>query len=193
VSAPRGPVALAGFPGYWCDALDDDLVDRLVRRTHDPRDPLLRAFTRDAERFADPDAVTRWRVDRSIVCLLDERGELMGISWLSPRPLPPGYDWSAARVPLPPRAPSCAIRLYGEARGKGISWAFAVQALRSLVQQPSAPPALWYECRRENVPVRRMTARLGFRELTAAGPRIVGGRPVRLPLPAPVAHAVDAA
>lgn len=168
-------------PGFWCTELDDHLVKSLIERTHDPSDVRLREMTRDLVRFSSAGKLDKWRPGRDLLCLQDDEGTLLGISWLADKPLPQRDDYLDPELMRrhDPRV-TCAIRTYGEARGRGLlTIAFAKYSLERLLRNRPEQSIVWYETKAHNSGARALAAQLGFLEVSGeAGGSVVG---IRLP------------
>jgi hypothetical protein len=175
--SPDGPTALPDHPGYWCNPLDDDYAEQLIERTLDRHDEQLRIMTRDHLRFSTHDQLEHWlRGDHSALCLQDVSGTLFGILWIGPKLMPVRDDYLDPRFSRGEGPDvTLAIRLYGAARGRHMSLAFAEHAIERLVACGSASNGLWFETRVENRATRALAAHYGFKEVSGeSGGRVVG-------------------
>lgn len=175
------PVELPGHPGFSCTELDEHLAEALIARTLDSSDLRLREMTRDLARFSSSGQLAEWRPGRDLICLEDEARSLLGIVWVTDKPLPERddyFDLASLREQRP--SVTGAIRTYGRARGRGVlTMIFAKYALEALLRRRPEPTSLWYETRAHNLGARALGRQLGFSEVSGeAGGRVVG---VRIP------------
>lgn len=132
-------------------------------------DPLIQRFTSDGRRFGSREAFDRWLMKgRTVYTLRTTDLALAGIVWFGQEPLP-------TREYLMQIDPSCygitlAMRLYAEARGKGIAEA-VVHTGMTLYMNSEAYSyinnnSFWFETSADNNPVRKIFTRMGFFQIT---------------------------
>jgi len=168
---------LPSHPELRCAPLSDDLADMLVARTRNNADLHLRDMTSDLDRFSSSERIAEWRRARKVLCLLDRSASLIGIVWVGAKPLPRRNDYVDPRLMHRERAwTTFAIRLYDDARGKGLSFDFAEHALGILLADQRSQ-SLWYQTRADNLAARSLGERMGFFEASGeAGGTVVGVR-----------------
>jgi hypothetical protein len=136
-------------------------------------------MTRDLDRFSSRERLEKWRQDREILCLVDARGSLLGIVWVGEKPMPQRSDYLDTDL-MRRRGPrlTWAIRLYGAARGFGLSIDFAECALANLLSgRRGRSSSLWHQTKAKNIAARSLARHLGFFEASGEeGGTVIGVR-----------------
>jgi L-amino acid N-acyltransferase YncA len=136
------------------DSLNNSQIKQLVEYTKSDSD--IQRFTMDLERFSSEQSYQRWleRTKAHVFGLIDENENLVGFGWFNKKEFP--------RVELtatlnPEDYPyTNGIRIYGEARGKGIgSWFY-----KKILDE--CPGKTWNLIASENIPSIKLHQKLGF-------------------------------
>lgn len=123
-------------------------IEELIH--HSTNDQEVINKTSDATRFKDRLAFDAWfQKSPSLYVLTDKTNNLLGLVWVQKMLNPlieDEFDTTAA------------IRLYGEARGKGLSFWFLDEALKRY-----GDSNYWFRTSSDNVPAVKTYEKLGFR------------------------------
>jgi RimJ/RimL family protein N-acetyltransferase len=141
-------------------SLTDTHINQLVRYSREDQDVLQ--FTRDAKRFEDSES-TKTFIERAHVWALIDNDQLCGIIWFDSKPIPEinytkhfdkeSYDTTFA------------IRLYGNAKGKALSFPF-MEEVFTLFYQEHGQKGLWLQTRAENTRAIHLYQKFGFRQIS---------------------------
>lgn len=179
------PLEDRGFDVYrgWSGTV----ASQLVERSEEPE--MLEHVPRDhAERFISRERAHEWyRENERVLYALGERasvGSLAGVAWFTRRSL---ADYDADYT--------FAIRLYKQARGKGMAGAFMMAAHLDLQSANRYEGATWLETDGTNMPARRLYERFGYSEVARTEDERIrmvrrGSAPVRQAV-APVFYTPD--
>lgn len=138
------------------EGITDKQIDKLIE--YSLNDESVAKFTSDKERFKNKESFFEWKNKGRKIYTLTNDGDLLGIIWLGKKGLPMGkyleninfdkYKWTFA------------IRIYGEARGKGLGLDF----MRKVIKKHG----IWLECSADNLPAQALYKKFGFRLITEA-------------------------
>lgn len=146
--------------------ITDMQVAQLINFTN--TDALVQRNTSDVNRFKDLRTYERWRSKgRTVYTLADEGQTLLGIIWLGNEPLP--EKTFLFPLNLLDFTTTLAMRIYGDARGKGIAKAFLIPTLRHFICQREGSKnssGIWIETSVDNTPVLRSFSSVGFTQAT---------------------------
>lgn len=124
--------------------------------------------TSDPKRFANLEAYEQWRKKgRTVYTLTNEKEDLLGILWIGEESLPDeqfikSFDQTLYGVTF-------AIRLYGQARGKGLTQTFMKQAFTDFqTTNPTEHPGIWLETSESNTPAVKSYTKFGFEQAAGA-------------------------
>lgn len=154
-------------------------ITELISYTQRENDPAVHTSTKDWQggrgRFASRENFDRWLTQgRDVYTLLDEQGILAGILWLGERSIPTkGYQFPPGFKPTQYRL-TLGIRLYGAARGAGLSAGFVRLALKDyFAKNPQAK--IWLETNVTNLASQALSKKLGAKPVTISedGQRII--------------------
>lgn len=129
-------------------------------------DPDIRRFTSDAERFSSLKAFDEWRKKRrKIYVLTNEEDELLGITWFGEEQIP--VDYKVDDVDYKEYGITFAVRVYGEARGRGLTNQFMEDTFNLFESrreyQDIQNKGVWLEVSAGNAVAIRAYERFGFR------------------------------
>ncbi len=155
--------------------ITDSQINQLIEYAHS--DPAIE-LTNDPKRFASRADFDAWRKETAVFyTLVDDKDNLMGIIWFEPVTLK--YEGKIERKNPEHYGITFAIRLYQEARGKGLSEPFTKVALedfkktREYLDNPNN--GIWLGTFPENIPAKKSYLRSGFKEVfvRADGKRLI--------------------
>lgn len=132
-------------------------IDQLVE--YSKTDPAVLKFTSDPIRFKDKKSATKWLEGVTPYTLSDNTGNLLGITWFHEKPLPErvfSENLSSSDFPL-----TFAIRIYGEARGKGMGFDFMKKSFEEY-----KPENVWIETSFDNIPTIKLAEKFGFEKVS---------------------------
>lgn len=128
--------------------ITEEQIGELIQ--HSNNDPEVIKNTSDSRRFKDREAFDAWlQSEPSLYILTNETNKLLGLAWVQKMPCPidkPEFDTTGA------------IRLYGEARGKGLSFWFFDEALKRY-----GDSNYWFRTSSNNVSAIKTYERMKFR------------------------------
>ncbi len=118
-------------------------------------DSETKKFTSDSTRFADKSTFDRWFAkNRIIYTLVDKKDNLLGIIWFGQKD-PPVKNISANFT--------FAIRIYGSARGQGLSQKFMKEAFNDFLKKNSSQiTGFWLETSVDNLAAIHIYKKFGF-------------------------------
>jgi len=123
-------------------------IDQLIE--YSLTDESVGKFTHDKERFGDRKAFDEWtKKGRKITVMTNDNGDLLGIFWDGFMEMPLGdkkYNKTFA------------IRIYGEARGKGLALGFMKNCIKG--------KGYWLETKDENVAAKGLYNKFGFKQVS---------------------------
>lgn len=137
--------------------ITDKQIDQLIE--YSTIDESVAKFTSDKKRFKNREAFNEWQnKGREIFTLNNKNGDLMGIIWCGLKVLPErNYQ---IKIDLDKYKYSFAIRIYGEARGKGLSIDFMKECLKT--------NGVWLEVSDDNLVAKALYFKFGFRQVSDA-------------------------
>lgn len=133
------------------------ILDKQVKQLieYSLTDETVAKFTSDKERFKNEESFLEWKKKgREIFTLNNNNDDLLGIVWLGLKELPErNYQ-----IEIDPEKykSSFAIRIYGEARGKGLAIDFMKQCLKM--------NGVWLEVSNDNLAAKSLYSKFGFRQ-----------------------------
>jgi len=142
----------------------DCQVDQLINFSH--TDPQVQG-TSDPKRFFDRQSFNQWLEQGKIIyTLTDNSKNLLGIVWFSQK-----------EAPVKTKANfTFAIRIYGPARGQGLSYDFMKITFDDLVNRSSDKSKIvgfWLETSVDNIPAIKTYEKFGFQKISQKDNRIV--------------------
>jgi RimJ/RimL family protein N-acetyltransferase len=156
----------SGDTFFFKKGITEAQIDQLIEYAQ--TDQGVKKFTSDPKRFASRDSFNAWkRQNTQFYTLVDEGNNLMGIIWLEDLDLP---DFETPKnievnaVDPNDYNTTFAIRLYGKARGQGLSAPFTLKALDDFkLNFPEAD--IWLATSADNLPAISSYKKSGFTEL----------------------------
>lgn len=128
--------------------ITDSQIDELIYFANN--DPQVLAYTNDKTRWVNRDAYNLWLEKKPIIYTLSNKtGNLCGFIWFREKAGVPGFKYCFG------------IRLYADARGKGLSYDFMKQAFDDF-----KPTTVWLECSADNIPAVSLYKKFGFVQIT---------------------------
>jgi len=146
----------------------DCQINQLIEYSH--TDPDVQKFTSDPTRFKDRDSFNQWLSSgRIIYTLFDKNNNLLGIIWFGQKEPPVPMDANF----------TFAIRIFGPARGQGLSQIFMKTAFIDLLknQIKSKITGFWLETSVDNFSAIHVYEKFGFKKIDQKGNKIA----MRLP------------
>lgn len=131
----------------------------------------LKLTTSDAKRFKDKSAFEIWlRKGRKIYTMTNPEGKLLGIIWYGKKPVPKdkayitSFDHGIYGITF-------AIRIYGNARGKGLAKEFIIYAWKLYKATKdyleSNAKGIWLEVKEDNLRAIGSYGRFGFTKVSS--------------------------
>jgi RimJ/RimL family protein N-acetyltransferase len=131
-------------------------IDQLIK--YSLTDEVIGKFTSDKERFKNKEAFLEWKnKGREIFTLTNKNNDLLGIIWFGFKELPK-RDYRE-EIDLKNYKISFAIRIYGEARGKGLALDFMKKSLKM--------KGIWLEVSDGNLAAKNLYTKFGFRQVSS--------------------------
>jgi ribosomal protein S18 acetylase RimI-like enzyme len=132
-------------------------------------DKVIRKYTTDPKRFKDEEAFKIWQKQgRIIYSLVDEKSNLRGIIWFGKKAIDAKEFPSVSKTDLEKYSFTFAIRLYENARGKGLAVPFMKAVFTDFGQK-----RVWLETGKDNLPALKTYKRFGFHALTENRERVL--------------------
>lgn len=129
-------------------------------------DPLIIINTNDKERFKNRTSFKEWlRKKRKIYCLTDKNKNLLGIIWFGIKQIP--KEINLENFNISPYSITFSIRLYANARGKGLSQGFIKKALElykktnEYLENPQK--GMWLVTNSDNIGAIKTYEKIGFK------------------------------
>ncbi len=149
---------------YIHPGITQDQVRQLIAITEAEKDPI--SLDGDEQRFTSLELYKAWKQkNRSIYALTDSlnnEGDLYGIFWAGKKTLPDRTDYLESLDPNFYQH-TYAFRLYGAARGKGLSHPVLSFCMGNYIGNQTLPIGAWLEVSGLNQAALRMDQRMGYR------------------------------
>lgn len=132
-------------------------IDQLIQ--YSLTDPEIKKYTSDPKRFASIESFSQWqRQGRIIYTLIDQQQNLLGIIWFGQKDPP---------IDIPANF-TFAIRIYGNARGQGLSQEFMKIAFNDLQKNQTEThiTGFWLETDQNNLPAIHSYQKFGFKSIS---------------------------
>ena len=137
--------------------ITDKQINQLIE--YSASDESVDKFTSDKERFKNREAFDEWiKGGKEIFTLTNENGDLLGIIWLGLKEIPEA-DWRE-KIDRDKYRLSFAIRIYGEARGKGLGIDFMKKCIKNR--------GIWLATSDDNFAAKALYSKFGFRQVSEA-------------------------
>lgn len=151
---------------FFKKGITDSQIDQLIQYAQ--TDEGVKNFTSDPKRFANKESFNAWKKpDAQFYTLVDEDNTLMGIIWFEGMELPEfklPKNIEVSAIDPNDYDTTFAIRLYGRARGQGLSTPFTQKALDDFkLNFPEAD--IWLATSADNLPAISSYKKSGFIEL----------------------------
>lgn len=145
--------------------IDERHIAQLILNSQAADDAGVQSYTSDPRRFGSMEAFEKWTSKgRILYTLTNKDGNLAGIQWFGPEDMPEKpyeEDFDRNRYGC-----TFAIRLYGEARGKGLARPFMRAVFDNLQTTPDyqriEKNKIWLETRTTNEPALKSYRKFGF-------------------------------
>ncbi len=152
---------------YIKQGLTNNQVEQLIFYSNTDKE--VQRFTSDPKRFKDKKAFEKWRQKgRIIYTITDLEDNLLGIIWFGEEPLPQ-REFTQTFNPQE-FGITFAIRIYGEARGKGLARKFMTETFKHLmsssVYEKMENKGIWLETSIDNTPALKAYEKFGFKQIT---------------------------
>ena len=133
------------------------MIKQLIAYTKS--DVAVQAYTEDTTRFRSLVSFATWKKKgRTIYALLEKENRLVGVFWIGESAPPAALaKYPASREPML----TFAVRLYAEARGKGLAAEFVLICLQTYFADHPLR-AIWLKTKKNNVPAIHTYEKLGF-------------------------------
>lgn len=124
-------------------------IDELINYSN--TDEQIIKFTSDKTRFANKESYNSWFNQKNpiIYTLANNSGNLCGLIWFEKNDSIADCEYTFA------------IRLYADARGKGVSYDFMKQSFDDL-----KPQNVWLKCSADNLPATSLYKKFGFQQIS---------------------------
>lgn len=142
----------------------DCQIDQLIEYSN--TDPEVKKNTNDSVRFKDRNAINNWlKKGRIIYSLIDKNKNLLGIIWFGQKDPPVKLK---ANFTL-------GLRIYGPARGQGLSQIFMKNTFNDLLenQSNSQITGFWLETSIDNIAAIHTYKRFGFKKVDQVGDKVL--------------------
>jgi ribosomal protein S18 acetylase RimI-like enzyme len=142
----------------------DCQIDQLIDYSH--TDSEVQKFTSDPSRFSDRQAFSQWlQQGRIIYTLFDKNNNLLGLIWFGQKDPPIKLNANF----------TFAIRIYGSARGQGLSQIFMKAAFNDLRKnhRQSKITGFWLETATDNFAALHTYEKFGFKKISDIDSRTV--------------------
>lgn len=135
--------------------INNKQIDQLIE--YSAKDESVAKFTSDRERFESRQAFDEWQKGgKEIFTLANKNGDLMGIIWLGLKEMPQA-EWRE-KIDKDSYKLSFAIRIYGEARGKGLALDFMKKCIKN--------KGIWLATSDDNLAAKALYSKFGFRQVS---------------------------
>lgn len=133
-------------------------------------DKLIKRFTSDPKRFESMQAFKKWqKKKRKIYTLTDKNNNLLGLVWFGKKFFPKNQNL-IKKIDTKKYGITLAIRLYHEARGKGIAHIFLAKALKHYKTTQEykniSSKGIWLGTDKSNLRAKKTYLKLGFAQIT---------------------------
>lgn len=146
------------------EGITEKQIEQLIK--YSQVDELVKLNTGDAVRFKDKTSFNEWKkIKRKIYTLTNPEGELLGIIWFRTMILPLNKNF-IQNFDKEKYGITFAIRIYGNARGKGyakdfLNWAFK-EYLKTKDYLKNPSKGFYLETRKDNVTAIKLYGKFGF-------------------------------
>lgn len=146
--------------------ITDKQIEELIKYSNN--DEALMLTTSDAKRFKDKTAFDLWlKKDRTIYIMTNSRCDLLGIIWFGKQTLPPNTNY-AKSIEFINYGVTFAIRIYGNARGKGLARGFMKKTFKLYSKSDefgkNSHNGIWLETNPDNNIAIKLYEQFGFKK-----------------------------
>lgn len=142
--------------------ITDSQINQLIE--YSKTDSVILKFTSDPIRFKNKKSALKWFNHVTAYTLVDKNNSLIGLTWFHEKPLPErvySENLNPNDFPL-----TFAIRVYGNARGQGLSYDFMKRSFDEF-----KPESIWIETSYNNIPTIKLAKKLDFEKVTESDKR----------------------
>jgi GNAT superfamily N-acetyltransferase len=147
------------------EGITDEQILKLIE--YSKSDPVIQKFTSDLRRFPDKESFKSWSSDAKIYTLVLENNTLAGFIWFRKKSIPVEFD--SDLVDSLEYGVTVAVRLYKDARGKGLLKPFLETAIQNFKAtddyKESSSKGIWLLTSEENTQAQAAFERFGFKKI----------------------------
>ncbi len=149
-------------------------LNQLIEYTHS--DPAIKKFTSDFKRFPDEATFNKWKEGATIYTLISKEDIFLGIIWFRPLNLP--AEFSSDLENSSDYGFTVAVRLYKEARGKGLFKPFLESAIEMFkktetYEKTDIKKGIWLLTDENNLQAQAAFERFGFKRVNIRSGRLL--------------------
>lgn len=150
---------------FFKSGITQNQIKELIR--YSKTDEKIKTNTNDPIRFANITSFKKWKkVPRKIYTLADNLGSLLGIIWFRPQSIPSNKNY-IKNVNMKTFGITFALRMYGNARGKGYSKTFLKKAFERYLKTKqflnTFGKKIWIETNADNKAAIKVYESFGFK------------------------------
>ena len=141
----------------------DCQIDQLIKYSN--TDPEIKKFTSDLIRFKDRPSFNKWLEQGKVIyTLIDKKNNLLGISWFGQKNPPIKLNANF----------TFAIRIYGLARGQGLSYPFLKTTISDVLKSSKDKVAgFWLQVSIDNIPAINTYKKIGFKKIDTIEDKVI--------------------
>ena len=154
---------------FFKSGITQNQIKELIRYSR--TDERIKTNTNDLIRFANKTAFMKWKkIPRKIYTLTNKSGHLLGIIWLRAQALPPDKDYYIS-FDKEFFGTTFAIRIYGNARGKGLAKDFINKTFKEYkktkIYLGNIKKSMWLETNADNSIAIKAYRKFGFKVVSS--------------------------
>jgi hypothetical protein len=154
-------------PASVKEGITEEQIHQLI--TYSKSDPAIQKFTSDLKRFPDFESFKAWSAGVKIYTLELENNNLAGFIWFRQKPIP--EEFFSDVIDETQYGITVAVRLYQDARGKGLLKPFLNTAIQKFKTSEdynhASAKGVWLLTSLENLQAQTAFQRFGFRKIKA--------------------------
>lgn len=139
---------------YVQKGITEKQIDELIRRSR--ADEKIKRYTSDSKRFKNKKVFNAWKTNKKIFILMNKKQALLGLIWFEHKQIPV----SELRKQFARYKITFAIRLYKEARGRGLAKPFMTKAFAK-----TADKYIWLSTLYNNKTAINLYTKFGFKSI----------------------------